>query len=106
VRPVEKVLGQLGSARKSNGSWKALCPAHEDREPSLSVSEGDDGRALLKCFAGCKTENIVAELGLEMKDLFAERNGGRKSALLPLRTTLQQCNGARCRTTQRLRDCQ
>src|SRR5215213_5321 len=75
MMPVEKVLDKLDGTRESNGSWKALCPAHEDREPSLSVAEGDDGRALLKCFAGCDTENIVGALGLEMKDLFEQPNG-------------------------------
>jgi len=51
-------------------SYMAQCPCHEDKEPSLAVSEGDDGRVLLKCFAGCNTEDIVAELGLSMADLF------------------------------------
>jgi hypothetical protein len=78
VRPVEKVLDRLGGVRQSNGSWKALCPAHHDREPSLSVSEGADGRALLKCFAGCENTDIVAELGLKMSDLFESSNGHRK----------------------------
>ena len=78
MKPVEKVLDKLDGTRESNGSWKALCPAHEDREPSLSVTEGDDGRALLKCFAGCDTENIVGALGLEMKDLFEQPNGHKK----------------------------
>src|SRR5215211_5928998 len=85
----------LESVRQSNGSWKALCPAHEDREPSLSVTEGDDGRALLKCFAGCDTENIVSELGLEMKDLFESRNGHKKELRsIPPKTpaTLQPCS--------------
>jgi hypothetical protein len=99
MRPIEKVLDRLGGARRYDGSWKALCPAHEDREPSLSVTEGDDGRALLKCFAGCATEDIVAELGLEMEDLFERRNGSavvnRKKFLgtLPKTTaTAQPCN--------------
>jgi hypothetical protein len=99
MRPIEKVLDRLRGARRYDGSWKALCPAHEDREPSLSVTEGDDGRALLKCFAGCATEDIVAELGLEMKDLFERRNGSavvnRKKFLgtLPKTTaTAQPCN--------------
>ncbi len=81
MKPVETALARLEGVQDSNGSWKALCPAHEDREPSLSVSEGDDGRVLLRCFAGCENEEIVSALGLEMKDLF-ERNGvpvpGRK----------------------------
>ena len=75
MKPVEKVLDRLEGVRESNGSWKALCPAHEDREPSLSVSEGDDGRVLLRCFASCENQEIVAALGLEMKDLFEHRNG-------------------------------
>lgn len=51
-------------------SYMAQCPCHEDKEPSLAVSEGDDGRVLLKCFAGCRTEDIVKALGLSMADLF------------------------------------
>ncbi|MBN2566029.1 MAG: hypothetical protein JXB46_10005, partial [Candidatus Eisenbacteria bacterium] len=52
------------------------CPAHDDHKPSLSVTEGDDGRVLLTCHAGCTPEDIVAALGLTMADLF-NPNGGR-----------------------------
>jgi CHC2 zinc finger len=57
---------------KSNGArrWVACCPAHEDRTPSLAVREADDGRILLHCFGGCEIDDVVAALGLEMKDLF------------------------------------
>jgi hypothetical protein len=95
MRPVQKVLDKLEGARESNGSWKALCPAHEDREPSLSVTEGDDGRALVKCFAGCDTEKIVVRLGLEMSDLFEQRNGHKKkfpSYSPDTPATVQPCN--------------
>jgi DNA primase len=50
VKPVDHVLKRLEGVRQCNGAWKALCPAHADREPSLSVTEGDDGRALVKSF--------------------------------------------------------
>jgi hypothetical protein len=80
MKPVEKVLGRLEGVVESSGSWKALCPSHADREPSLSVSEGDDGRALIKCFAGWEAPESVAELGLEMGDLFEHRNGHRKNS--------------------------
>ena len=66
VRPLEKVLDRLDGTRQPNGSWKATCPAHADKIPSLSISEGDDGRALLNCFAGCETEDVLAALGLGM----------------------------------------
>ena len=48
----------------------SLCPAHQDRSPSLSLSQGDDGRILLFCFAGCKIDDICSAIGLEVKDLF------------------------------------
>jgi hypothetical protein len=95
VNPVEKVLDRLEGVVASNGSWKALCPAHDDNEPSLSVSEGDDARALLKCFAGCAIPEIVTRIGLEMSDLFERRNGyRRKVAPTPSKTpaTVQPCN--------------
>lgn len=69
--PVELVLSKLADL-KPNGDgegWSARCPAHDDRAPSLSVSEGDDGRALVHCHAGCTPEAIVGALGLSMKDL-------------------------------------
>lgn len=50
-------------------SWQ--CVAHEDRSPSLSVTNGREG-VLLNCHAGCATEEVVAALGLTMADLFDE----------------------------------
>jgi putative DNA primase/helicase len=55
--------------------WKARCPAHEDRRPSLSIAKGADGKVLLKCHRGCDTAAIVAALGLTMRDLFTSANG-------------------------------
>lgn len=42
--------------------WTARCPAHNDRRASLSVSEGREGRVLVKCHAGCSFEAIRAAL--------------------------------------------
>ena len=50
----------------------ARCPAHDDRQPSLSLSEGFDGRALLCCHAGCSLDSILEALGLEAADLFVQ----------------------------------
>ena len=50
MKPVDHVLKQLEGVRQCNSAWKAVCLAHADREPSLSVTEGDDGRALVKSF--------------------------------------------------------
>jgi hypothetical protein len=51
----------------------ARCPAHDDKNPSLAIAEGDDGRALLTCHAGCATAAVVEALGLTMADLFPLR---------------------------------
>src|SRR6266581_4076355 len=75
---IDEFVARLNGARPSGpGQWAALCPAHDDRNPSLSVSTGDDGRVLLRCFAGCSAEQIVAALGLEMSDLFPDRPANR-----------------------------
>lgn len=56
--------------KKTQAGWTSRCPGHEDRNPSLSISEGHDGKILLKCFRGCSAERIVAALGLKEADLF------------------------------------
>jgi hypothetical protein len=45
--PVTLVLNKLDGIRRSGSGWTGRCPAHEDRQASLSVTEGDDGRALV-----------------------------------------------------------
>jgi CHC2 zinc finger len=70
IAPLERVLGRLHGVRRSGAGWIALCPAHPDRNPSLSVHEKND-RILLHCFAGCSVQAICATLGLELSDLYA-----------------------------------
>lgn len=65
---VEAALDRHGSKRSGR---LRQCPAHDDRNPSLAVTEAD-GRVLLKCHAGCETSAVVAALGLELSDLFDE----------------------------------
>jgi len=68
---VQNFLTHLQGVKKTATGWQALCPAHEDRIPSLSIGR-ENGNILLHCHAGCKTPDIVKSLGLEMKDLFVE----------------------------------
>src|SRR5829696_8399775 len=72
----EGVLDKLDVASRNGEKVMSFCPAHNDRNsPSLSL-KAENGRLLLHCFAGCRTEDIVSELGLQMKDLFSEVGGG------------------------------
>ncbi len=45
--------------RPTNNGFLTLCPAHSDSQPSLSISEGSNGRVLLHCFARCDYRAIV-----------------------------------------------
>ena len=70
IMDFDEVLAHFPHVRRSGAGWQARCPAHEDRTPSLTISEGDDGRTLVHCHAGCTTEDIVAAVGLTLRDLF------------------------------------
>lgn len=67
-------LNKLEKVRGSKGRWTACCPAHVDRSPSLAITETDDGRILLKCFAGCSAQQVVEAVGMDLTDLFPNDN--------------------------------
>ena len=67
-------LNKLEKVKGSKGRWTACCPAHVDRSPSLAITETDDGRILLKCFAGCSAYEIVKAVGMDLTDLFPNDN--------------------------------
>lgn len=67
---IDDILSRLSKVKPAgNGKWTACCPAHDDRSPSLSVKECDDGKILIKCWAGCQTEEIMKSIGMKMIDL-------------------------------------
>lgn len=67
----QELLSRLDHVRPIHGGWQARCPAHDDRTPSLNISESE-GKILLCCHAGCETSAIVAALGLRMTNLFSD----------------------------------
>jgi DNA primase len=68
---ITDILARLKSVKGNGNQYTALCPAHDDKSPSLAVSV-KNGKILLHCHANCPKEKIVAAIGLEMKDLFTE----------------------------------
>ena len=71
----EALLPRLNRVKETgHGKYVACCPAHDDRSPSLSVTE-KDGKTLLHCFAGCETEDVLCAVGLTFADLMPERIG-------------------------------
>lgn len=83
--PVSRFLHTLKGVKRAPDGWRARCPAHEDREPSLSIGEGADGRVIFKCHAGCTTEQVVAAVGLKVGDLFVQTTNGSGPYAPPVR---------------------
>jgi hypothetical protein len=78
---VEKIVNALSCGnpgcscgRKSGSGWVTHCPAHDDEHPSLSISEGEDGKLLVKCFAGCSQDAVIE--ALKVKGLWPVRANG------------------------------
>jgi hypothetical protein len=71
---VARLLDRLeGVKARGRNQWVARCPAHDDRSPSLSIRELDDGRILIHDFGGCPATDVLAAVGMELGDLFPER---------------------------------
>ena len=83
--PIELVLSRLENVRlRRTNQWSACCPAHQDKNPSLSVRETDEGAVLIHCFSGCDVQSIVNSLGINLSDLFQSNlSKGGKSTKLP-----------------------
>ena len=64
----------LGAKRVGRGKWVARCPAHGDKRPSLSISEGRKHPVVFKCMSqGCTQDEVLRALGLTWRDLLGER---------------------------------
>lgn len=75
---IDNILQRLDKVKKTGKGYQARCPAHDDKSPSLSLREGDDGRVLLHCHAGCATADVVAAMGMTLADLFAPSGTPRR----------------------------
>lgn len=76
---IEDILSCFeGIEQKAPDNWMARCPAHGDKNPSLSITLKPDGKVLMHCFTGCTVEEICAAVGLKMSDLMPERAPAEK----------------------------
>ena len=66
---VDELLGHFDKVRRNGKRWSVRCPAHDDKHPSLAISEGDRGW-LVKCWAGCVFSEITHAAGLESQRMF------------------------------------
>lgn len=70
LQRVENVVGY--PPKRVGSGYSCHCPAHDDKTPSFSISEGNDRKILLHCHAGCNTEDICTALQINVSDLFSE----------------------------------
>lgn len=85
MTPLETLLNRLDRVRAGGRGYRARCPAHDDRAPSLSVAEGADGRVLLTCHAGCPPDAVLAAVGLTWSALFPDGAAAAPSPPTPHR---------------------
>lgn len=79
--PIDVVLSRLDGVKATGrGKWMARTPTREDRTPSLSICEREDGRVLLYDFGGDDTADVLAAIGLTFADLYPnnERRPARR----------------------------
>ena len=62
IPSAETIARGLERSRRVAGGWLSCCPSHDDREPSLSIHETEDGRVLVRCHAGCDQRAVIAAL--------------------------------------------
>jgi hypothetical protein len=50
----------------------ACCPAHDDKNPSMSVRAAPDGKIAVHCFAVCDFASILGALGVPARELMGD----------------------------------
>jgi putative DNA primase/helicase len=73
-RRLEAVLDKLDGVRRVGSGWKARCPGHDDRTPSLSITVGEDEKILLYCHIGCSFDRVVQAAGIDPAWLFPPKD--------------------------------
>lgn len=63
AQEIAQALAGERRLQKTGNGWLTWCPAHDDdKTPSLSIANGENGKLLVHCFGGCRPEAVVAAL--------------------------------------------
>jgi hypothetical protein len=84
---VEKFLSKLNGVKQNGQNWSAQCPCrNDDKNPSLSIGQGTDGRVLVTCHRGipCDVETICGSVGMTVSDLMPPKDIPKKKQRLTL----------------------
>lgn len=81
--PLADLLNTLEAVKKTGPSrYIAKCPAHNDKRPSLTITEKDDGMVLIKCWTGCGAAEILQAVGLDYAALYPPRTDDHRGRLI------------------------
>jgi putative DNA primase/helicase len=73
----EGIYNILGGRPKSGGGYMCHCPAHDDKNPSLSLIDGDSGTPIFKCMSGCSQDAVI--VSLKERGAWHSNSGQRRS---------------------------
>jgi len=70
---LDELLGRLDKVKLvGTNKWTACCPVHQDKHPSMSITE-KDGKILCYCFAcGAKGDDVAQAVGVSVTSLFSD----------------------------------
>lgn len=91
------LLSRLDRVKQTGrGRWVACCPAHDDKNPSLAITETDDGKTLIHCFAGCSMYDVLFSVDLKVQDLFPDALPLPRNALKTAKMPFSYADALRC----------
>lgn len=96
---ISVILNALQKVKRTGqGRYVALCPVHDDRKPSMAITETAEGGVLIHCFAcGANGADVCGALGIDPSELFPPRldndykNVRKKPSLLFTDRQLLEC---------------
>ena len=69
----QDILDRVAFSKQiGTGRWVCTCPSHQDKSPSLRITETDDGKVLIKCWSGCSALDVLTSIGLSWSSLFPD----------------------------------
>lgn len=96
---LDRFLNQLHKVKQTgHDQYIAICPSHADKHPSLAIRQTDDGKILIKCFAGCSAHEVVSAVCLSLSDLFPKES----TYSSPIKNPFPAASVLRCIQTEAL----
>ena len=90
----DHLLSLLRNVKRTRaGHWIASCPTRDDKHPSMTIKELDDGRILIHDFAGSSAQEILDSVGQTFSDLYPEKVTDHGK---PMRPTFPATDVLRC----------